>query len=234
MGVTAVSATDIWAVGTVESAGSGYQTLIEHWNGSTWQIVPSPSPGSFYNFLQGITAVSATDLWAVGYYQPGYTDQPLLLHWDGHTWSQVRAGQSTVSRHRLEAAVSATNVWTVGTIGPTDAQQTLTLHWNGQQWQPVSSPSPAAYSNALHSVIALGPSNVWAAGDTNDQSSGAALFVHWGRHRVEPGAQPRRGPDRKPGRRRGERSLGGRPYVGREFPANADPALGRDRMDGGR
>src|SRR5581483_8436842 len=39
VGVAAVSASNIWAVGS----GTG-QTLIEHWNGSTWQRVASPTP----------------------------------------------------------------------------------------------------------------------------------------------------------------------------------------------
>lgn len=40
------SASDIWAVGstTLDYSGNS-RTLIEHWNGSLWQTVPSPNPG---------------------------------------------------------------------------------------------------------------------------------------------------------------------------------------------
>ncbi len=43
-GVAAVSANDMWAVGDYESSGSLLQTLTEHWNGTVWSVVPSPSP----------------------------------------------------------------------------------------------------------------------------------------------------------------------------------------------
>src|SRR5690349_19115304 len=41
-GVAAVTACNIWAVGQSFSAGSAPQTLIEHWNGTTWKVVNSP------------------------------------------------------------------------------------------------------------------------------------------------------------------------------------------------
>ena len=69
LGVVAVSATTVWAVG--DSANSRHgpsQTLIEQGNGTNWQVVSSPNPGSSNNVLQGVAAVSATDVWAVGDY----------------------------------------------------------------------------------------------------------------------------------------------------------------------
>ena len=43
-GIAVVSANDIWAVGTSSTNSTGNeQTLIEHWNGSTWNVVPSPN-----------------------------------------------------------------------------------------------------------------------------------------------------------------------------------------------
>src|SRR5262252_9918518 len=43
--VAATSGTDVWAVGSYNSAGA-YKTLIEHWNGTRWTIVPSANPAS--------------------------------------------------------------------------------------------------------------------------------------------------------------------------------------------
>ena len=42
VGNTCSSASDCWAVG-YSDIGSGYNTLIEHWNGSAWAIVSSPN-----------------------------------------------------------------------------------------------------------------------------------------------------------------------------------------------
>src|SRR5438270_11754958 len=49
-GVAAVSASNIWAVGSYY-AGSvkAGQTLIEHWNGTSWSVVKSPNVGSNFN-----------------------------------------------------------------------------------------------------------------------------------------------------------------------------------------
>src|SRR5207248_3028767 len=43
-GVSARSARDVWAVGTVSGTPSP-RTVTEHWNGTTWTLVPSPTPG---------------------------------------------------------------------------------------------------------------------------------------------------------------------------------------------
>src|SRR5258705_2268609 len=49
--VAAVSANDVWAVGTSGSQRSSGQTVIEHWDGTQWSVVQSPSTGSLYNTL---------------------------------------------------------------------------------------------------------------------------------------------------------------------------------------
>src|SRR5205823_11017357 len=89
-GVTAVSTNDVWAVGSSTQNGTAYnfpRTLIEHWNGTTWSVISSPNVGSGWNLLSGVTAVSANNVWAVGYYQQGTsTTAPyasLTQHWDG-------------------------------------------------------------------------------------------------------------------------------------------------------
>src|SRR5690242_523500 len=47
--IAVVSSGDVWAVGS-----SGGQTLIEHWNGTSWSMVSSPNVGP----LNGVAAVS--------------------------------------------------------------------------------------------------------------------------------------------------------------------------------
>src|SRR5947209_11172460 len=66
-GVAAVSANDIWAVGSSGNQRSGAQTLIEHWNGSSWSVVTSPSPATGNNELFSVSAASASSIWAVGF-----------------------------------------------------------------------------------------------------------------------------------------------------------------------
>src|SRR2546430_10535908 len=88
-GVATVSPTDIWAVGYYQSRSSmNDMTLVEHWDGTQWSIVPSPAPGQA-SALYGVTAISTDNVWAVGEYFNGTEDQTLIEHWDGTQWSIV-------------------------------------------------------------------------------------------------------------------------------------------------
>ncbi len=43
--VHATSATDVWAAGS-GGTSSAHTSLTEHWNGTAWTVVSSPTPGS--------------------------------------------------------------------------------------------------------------------------------------------------------------------------------------------
>src|SRR5439155_2541866 len=67
--VAVVSANDVWAVGDYFTADyETTKTLVEHWDGTAWSIVSSPSPSATTSTLNGVAAVSANDVWAVGCY----------------------------------------------------------------------------------------------------------------------------------------------------------------------
>ena len=63
-GVGVVAANDIWAVG---HSGPN-ATLIEHWDGTQWSIVPSPSISLGNIGLFGVAGAAADDVGAVGPY----------------------------------------------------------------------------------------------------------------------------------------------------------------------
>jgi hypothetical protein len=90
--ITVISPRNIWAAGSFISPSlDNVETLIEHWNGSTWQIVPSPSPvGALSSFFNGISAASKDDAWAVGITEDSSgIVHPLIEHWNGSTWRIV-------------------------------------------------------------------------------------------------------------------------------------------------
>jgi hypothetical protein len=62
VGVAAISASDIWAVGSI----GGFLTVTEHWDGTSLSIIASPNPGSGGNSLNGVTAKSDGTVVAVG------------------------------------------------------------------------------------------------------------------------------------------------------------------------
>jgi hypothetical protein len=78
--VSATSSTDSWAAGSWNPGYPTYfdQTLVLHWDGSAWSVVPSPNPSTSHNYLYGISATSASDVLAVGTYTSGaYQDRTL-------------------------------------------------------------------------------------------------------------------------------------------------------------
>jgi hypothetical protein len=82
---------NIWAVGMTNPTRCGHgpqcQTLIEHWNGNRWKVIPSPNPPSDYlNVLDAASAVSRDSIWAVGTTDYAST---LVAHWNGTSWSHL-------------------------------------------------------------------------------------------------------------------------------------------------
>ena len=113
--VAAVSASDIWAVGSqITSTTDGisqYRTLVEHWNGTSWATVPSPNSGTGSNELTGVAALGQNDVWAVGYRLVTSGDIPvaktLVMHWDGTAWWVVSSPSAGTGDNLLAGAVTA-------------------------------------------------------------------------------------------------------------------------------
>ncbi len=90
--VAAVSPSDAWAVGSYCTTASCAveDTLLLHWNGTTWSKIPSPNPGPLANGLSDVTALSPTNVWVTGdYCAPKCSGhvRTLILHWNGTAWS---------------------------------------------------------------------------------------------------------------------------------------------------
>ena len=75
-------------------------SLIERWNGSTWQIVPIPVlPRSTGTALQGLSCASARGCWATGDWLEGVLRAGALgYHWNGHQWAVARITNVGYSR----------------------------------------------------------------------------------------------------------------------------------------
>jgi hypothetical protein len=145
LGVSMPSPGHAWAVGYYVNGKFQQHTLIEHFNGSSWSVVPSPNPSAAHNILYGVSAVSDTDVWAVGASEKtsGHW-QALVEHWNGATWQVVAIPEPGPNGNQLYAvqAVGPNNVYAVGQSAglhfPSDA---LIEHWNGHVWSVLPSPS---------------------------------------------------------------------------------------------
>src|SRR5260370_40039148 len=77
-----------WAVGYY--AGSiGYRTLALRWNGSYWNYVASPSPGSYGNYLHAVAMMSASPPWTVGETTTQSGQATLTERWSETKWRPV-------------------------------------------------------------------------------------------------------------------------------------------------
>jgi alpha-tubulin suppressor-like RCC1 family protein len=188
-GVVDLGASDGWAVGYTTSGATNHQrTLIEHWNGSAWTVVPSPDPlrGTAGNdALEAVDGVSPTDVWAVGqrFSFNGGGITLIFEHFNGTTWTVARFPVTT--RFELASAITTIapdDAWVVGSFA---SEATLSAHWNGTRWAIVRTPSPTDGPNVLNNltgVTAVSSTDVYASGwegNVNNQNFAKPYILHW-------------------------------------------------------
>lgn len=184
LSVAANSSTDVWAVGTVYYGNTWdrSETLIEHWDGNAWTIVPSPNPGSRYNRLNGITRAGPGDIWAVGDYSDTAESKSLIERWDGAQWTRVPGPSLPQVSTSLSAvsAISSNDIWAVGvTYAPPHNYQTISQHWDGTMWRIIDSPNPSPH-NLLYGIEGVRADEVWAVGSDGDDNGTQPFVLRYG------------------------------------------------------
>jgi hypothetical protein len=156
-GVDAVTADDIWAVGT-----AGNHSFAIHWNGERWRRVSTQALGGFSS-LRAVSAVAGNDVWAVGDNLAGSA----TAHWNGSAWTLVPSPHIGDTFEGLDGvvAIASNDVWAVGFADDSGDFFTFTIHWNGGAWSRVASEDTDPTFNILHAVDAARPDAVWAAGE---------------------------------------------------------------------
>lgn len=189
-GITAVSPTDIWAVGTYSTGGNGPSlTLIQHWNGYQWSVIDSPNVvtgTNSSNILISVAAISVNDIWSVGYAHsdssmPFY--QTFIEHWNGTNWSVVSSPNVSPSENTLRKviAISTNDVWAAGAYSGQTGFQTLVEHWDGSDWSVVSSPNLSSGNNEFFGMAVDPAGQIWAVGYyyTSTVSADYTLIQRW-------------------------------------------------------
>ena len=202
---TCVNGADCWAVGAeVDTAGNGNPTgtLIEHWDGTAWSAVTSPSPGGpgvQGAILSGVSCASASSCVAVGYAtdDTGANLTDVIEQWNGTSWTIVPGAATGQAFDQLTAVqcLSASNCWAVGNAGPAQqdssflpifpgavGDQGLIEHWDGSAWSVVPSVAESTPNGGYLSGLACtSANNCWVSGATTDASGTQAgiLMEHW-------------------------------------------------------
>ncbi len=171
-GVTCTSSADCWTVGSYFTSQDppATQTLAEHWNGTDWTVVPTPSlPDDQYNFLNATTCINSNDCWAVG--DTANFGQTLAEHWNGTSWSIVKTHNTASTDNVLNgvSCVSTSDCWATGQ----GASATLAEQWNGRRWSIAATPATAAGTSGFaygasglggDSVVCVSLKKCWAVG----------------------------------------------------------------------
>jgi hypothetical protein len=174
---SATSPGDVWAVGHRQAADGRFATLVEHWDGQRWSVVPSPDPGSAGNSLYGVAAVGPRDVWAVGQrLDVDGPDDALIEHWDGRGWIVVPAPRQTASQAALySVSADGERVWAVGeTIDPQQGGRPLVEaladdgRWQTLQVAPTDSPWATLWGVSASDA----DDGVWSVGNAFNVAKG--------------------------------------------------------------
>jgi hypothetical protein len=147
-GVALASPTSVWAVGYHTGRRSRLRTLVEHWNGSTWTVVPTPNTNALDNELNAVVTVPGTgSVWAFG------------AHATPTGGSRQRVGR--FNELASVAAIPGTSgLWAVGNLS---TERVVIMRWTGDSWRKTPSPFLGGCPE-LDGVVAISRVNAWAVG----------------------------------------------------------------------
>ena len=181
--VSADSANDVWAVGTsTDQPTVSIQTLVEHFDGTQWAIVPSPNPlpKAFLNqnVLSSVKTTSPSDVTAVGFILDSGLQRELTLieHWDGAQWTVVDSPNESTDSGTLNtltgvSGFSSNDLYAVGFFGNSSTSgqpETLVEHFDGTSWSIITSPT-RGLAQHLNGVFALPKTGrVWTVGASSN------------------------------------------------------------------
>jgi len=134
--IQAISSNDVWIVGAgQQNTNDEPASMIMHWNGVAWSLVPIVNLGNGPNNLDDVSAVSSDDVWAVGMtttLNPVHQETQ-IAHWDGTEWRIIPSVNPATDPHSGDylwgvAAVPHTKAWAVGSYSYAATLGDATLH----------------------------------------------------------------------------------------------------------
>lgn len=132
-----------------------------------WQQMPMDVSKNVPTRLQGVAAISANDMWAVG-------DGP-IEHWNGTNW---QAAQTPSVQHGTWTAITALAVNDIWVIGQSNGEPQA-LHWDGKTWIVTLMPTLAPSIATLAGITAITPDNAWVVGTSRTGDLSQPLMLHW-------------------------------------------------------
>lgn len=169
----------MWAVGYTAAqlpVNTARATLTMYYDGRSWNIVPSPNPGTI-NVLTAVAASGPNDVWAVGYTSDGSRTQPLMMHFNGRSWELVPAvpntdapqpWNTTLTDVQIVAGWTEHDVVVVGYSTNWRGPLPYARYYNGKTWAPMNLP-PSMVFGRFTALAGDSLYNLWAVGTIEDQ-----------------------------------------------------------------
>jgi hypothetical protein len=173
--VSCPTAASCMAVGTfVKASGIGVN-LAEQWNGTSWRILPTPSPsGVAVSGLFGVACTSASACTAVGASTTtAGVPRTVAERWNGTRWA-IQATPNPPQGGGFLNGVSCTSASACTAVGTSNAG-TLAERWNGTRWTIQPTPNPRQGGGGLSGVSCTSASACTAVGG----SSAGTLAERW-------------------------------------------------------
>ena len=161
------SSSNVFAVGERYLGGETWESLIAHYDGSSWSLM---LPGKGYVDLFDVYGTSATDVYTVGQYQPHDSDpeeeRSVVLHYDGSGWSEILREPDIALSHVW--ASSSSDVYATGRAWPNglgNASVGAIWRFDGSRWAPMASPPTTAlgaiWGTSATDVYVLAGPDIW-------------------------------------------------------------------------
>jgi hypothetical protein len=175
--VSVTSPANAWVIGSYftsanRSAGST-RPIALHWNGSAWRRAPLPLPAGAAAELNGVSATSASNAWAIGAFlsKQGNPSAGFVLHWDGSSWTQVPSAPASAGEPIAVAATATDYAWLADSATASEFAWPggrVAGLWNGRDWATVPIPLVQTHNGGrggLVSALAAAGHVAWMAGD---------------------------------------------------------------------
>jgi photosystem II stability/assembly factor-like uncharacterized protein len=140
---------------------TGYRAF--QYNGSVWQE-KSQGLGSDGLYVNYVSAVSADDVWGLGYvFNPHTNCCGRISHWDGSSWTAAGPAIPFTTHFTDIEMINATDGWTVGFDYPGGGEPTTPVlyHYNAGTWSSVAMPTDVG---RLIDVAIASPTDIWFIG----------------------------------------------------------------------
>jgi hypothetical protein len=168
--------------------------LAERWNGKSWRIERTPTPGKGqFAYLDDVACTASSACAAVGLSNVGQPDQRAVVErWNGHRWRVQPSPNPSHGGGGLEG-VACTAASSCTAVGFSNAG-TLAERWNGHRWAIQPTPNPPGAQFGLFNGVGCSSRSACTAVGYYFDSSGRmlALAERWSGHqwRIERALSP--------------------------------------------